>query len=137
MAGKIIEYIHLLFFKRSEFTSDSGSIYKGLDIVCLTSLNEGTPITLIEAMAAGKAVVATDVGGVRDVVTHNVTGLLSPSGDVEGFSANLLRLLRDKEKREDMGRRGKAFVKDNYSKERLLMDIEGLYEGELKKRSIR
>lgn len=117
--------------------SDLESIYKNLDIVCLTSLNEGTPISLIEAMASGKAVVSTDVGGVRDVVADGESGFLSPTGDVERFSQNLLILLRNKDKRDRMGEIGRAFVSKRFSKERLIRDVEMLYEEELKKRSAR
>jgi len=117
--------------------TDLESIYKNLDIICLTSLNEGTPISLIEAMASGKAVVATDVGGVRDVVVNDEVGLLSPSGDVEKFSSNILALLRNKDKRQHMGQKAKASVSERFSKERLINDVERLYEEELTKRSIR
>lgn len=113
------------------------AIYKDLDLVCLTSLNEGTPISLIEAMASGKPVISTDVGGVRDVVAHNESGLLSPSGDVERFSANLLKLLRNKEMRGRMGMAGRAAVIKKFSKERLFTDMERLYEKELQKRGTR
>ncbi|NQT06429.1 MAG: glycosyltransferase family 4 protein [Candidatus Omnitrophica bacterium] len=111
-------------------------IYKDLDIVCLTSLNEGTPISLIEAMASSKPVVATGIGGVSDVVVNDDTGLLSPSGDVEGFSDKLLKLLRSPDMRIEMGKRGKAAVSERFSKERLFKDIEALYEEELIRRGI-
>ncbi|MDB4349455.1 glycosyltransferase family 4 protein [Omnitrophica bacterium] len=125
-------YLPELIGERAELVS----IYKDLDVVALTSLNEGTPISLIEAMASGKAVVSTDVGGVRDVVTHNASGLLSPSQDVERFCSHLLGLLRDKTRREEMGRTGRVFVSKMFSKERLLRDIEKLYDEEVEKRSL-
>ncbi|MBL7068752.1 MAG: glycosyltransferase family 4 protein [Candidatus Omnitrophica bacterium] len=109
------------------------ALYESLDIACLTSLNEGTPISLIEAMASGKAVLSTDVGGVRDVITHNESGLLSPSGDVEGFSRNLSELLQDKKERQGIGENARAFVTRRFSKERLIRDTEVLYDQELKK----
>ncbi|MFH1753523.1 MAG: glycosyltransferase [Candidatus Omnitrophota bacterium] len=113
-----------------ELAGDRGelaSIYKGLDVVALTSLNEGTPISLIEAMASAKAVVSTDVGGVRDVVVQDETGLLSPSSDIDGFTSNLITLLKDRDRRDEMGRKGRAFVRERFSKERLFKDIEALY----------
>jgi glycosyltransferase involved in cell wall biosynthesis len=61
----------------------------GLDIVVLTSLNEGTPVSLIEAQAGGKPVVSTRVGGVENVVKHEVTGFLCDSGDSRGFVGQL------------------------------------------------
>jgi len=108
-------------------------VYKGLDVVCLTSLNEGTPISLIEAMASGRAVLSTDVGGVRDVVIHNETGLLSPSGDAESFSHNLSGLLRDERLRRRLGENARAFAARKFSKERLIKETELLYDRELKK----
>jgi len=118
-------FLSELVGERRELTS----IYNDLDIVALTSLNEGTPISLIEAMASGKAVVSTDVGGVRDVVIQDETGLLNPSNDVDGFSSNLLILLKDRGRRIEMGARGRSFVKERFSKERLFKDIETLYKG--------
>jgi len=112
---------------------DLDTIYKSADLVCLTSLNEGTPISLIEAMAAGKAVIGTDVGGVRDVVSHGASGLLSPSKDAVAFSRNLTELLLNKEKRDEMGRFGREHVAEKYSKERLISDVEKLYDTELER----
>ena len=106
-------------------------LYKALDIVCLTSLNEGTPISLIEAMASGKPVLSTDVGGVRDVIADDSLGLLSPSNNVDRYSLNLISLLRDGGKREELGRNAREFVLKRFSKKRLIDDIEKLYEKEL------
>ena len=118
------------------WTGNIETVYKDLDVICLTSLNEGTPISLIEAMASGKAVIATDVGGVRDVVIDNETGLLSPSGDTEGFARNLLSLLADADRRKNIGEKARASVYEKFSGERLLKDMESLYEEELAKRRI-
>ena len=71
------------------------TVYAGLDIVGLSSLNEGTPVTLIEAQAAKKPIVSTDVGGIKDIVQHNETALLSQSGDYNQMAENILRLVSD------------------------------------------
>ena len=113
--------------------TDLESIYKKLDIVALTSLNEGTPISLIEAMASGKPVLSTNVGGVNDVVIHNETGLLCESNNVEDFSANLLNLIKDSKLRDRLGSNGRKFVSKKFGKDRLIKDIEDLYESELKR----
>lgn len=106
---------------------DMVEVYSDLDIVALTSLNEGTPLTLIEALAAGRPVVATNVGGVADVVRDGVNGYLVPSGDVESFSQRLADLLRDSQKRRDFGLKGREIVRAKFSKERLIEDIKRLY----------
>jgi len=138
LRGELESYARKLGIDRSVvFTgwrTDLSAVYEALDIVCITSLNEGTPISLIEAMASGKAVISTDVGGVRDIVTHNETGLLSPSEDAAAYSKNLLELLSDEDKRARMGREGRKFVSRKYSKGRLISDMELLYRNELNRK---
>ena len=73
---------------------DLALLYAALDVVVLTSLNEGTPVALIEAMAAGRPVVATDVGGVAEVVRDDAKGMLVPSGDAEAIAQAVLRSLQ-------------------------------------------
>lgn len=105
---------------------DPEYFYPALDIVALTSLNEGTPLTLIEAMANARAVVATSVGGVVDLLGED-RGISVPRGDEEAFAAALIKLAGDKQLRHDMGARGHHFVQRNYRKERLVEDIKHLY----------
>ena len=117
---------------------DVAPVYKAVDIIALTSKNEGTPVTLIEAMAGKKPVVATDVGGVRDLMGEirettsdgfllAENGMLVPSEDAEALANALLFLRENREMSTQMARRGQAFVKEQYSKERLLTDIKLLY----------
>ncbi len=121
---------------------DPEAFYPALDAVALTSHNEGTPLTLIEAMANARAVIATDVGGVADLVGEPPgpgaaadgyqvceRGVLVRPGDAAAFGRGLGRLLRDPGLRRGMGERGRAFVEANYSKERLVRDIARLYDG--------
>lgn len=115
---------------------DLENIYADLDVVCLTSLNEGTPVSLIEAMASARPVVATDVGGVRDIVKNEENGLLVSSNDVSSFSKALLKMLNDREKRIEMGRNGREFVKVNYNKDRLIEGTKYLYKCLLKEKGI-
>jgi glycosyltransferase involved in cell wall biosynthesis len=108
---------------------DLADVYADLDVVALTSLNEGTPVSVIEAMAAGKAVIATDVGGVPDVCEDGLTGILAKRNDVGDYTSKLIALLNDAERRGQLGARARDHVKEKYSKERLVRDIEALYEG--------
>ena len=112
---------------------DLKAIYEGLDIVVLTSLNEGTPVSLIEAMAAGRPVVTTNVGGVKDIVEDGKSGYLVESGNVEEFTKKLLELVRDPEKRRTFGQNGRNIVKNRFTKERLIKDTKELYNNTLQK----
>lgn len=105
---------------------DPEYFYPALDIVALTSLNEGTPLTLIEAMANARPVVATSVGGVVDLLGAD-RGIAVTPRDEEAFAAALLKLANDKQLRHDIGARGHDFVQRNYRKERLVEDIKHLY----------
>jgi glycosyltransferase involved in cell wall biosynthesis len=105
---------------------DPEYFYPALDIVALTSLNEGTPLTLIEAMANARPVVATSVGGVVDLLGQD-RGICVPRGDEEAFAAALIKLAGNKHLRDEMGARGFDFVQRNYRKERLVEDIQRLY----------
>ena len=116
---------------------DPEYFYPALDVVALTSRNEGTPLTLIEAMANARPVVATNVGGVIDLLGDVVEdgpyqvcrrGIAVPPGDEEAFVAALSRIIRDRSLRQELGERGLEFVEVNYSKERLFEDIKNLYE---------
>ena len=116
---------------------DPQNFYPALDIVALTSKNEGTPLTLIEAMANARPVIATSVGGVVDLLGEPLPtnlgyrectrGISVTPGDVDAFAAGLQRLVEDKELRSKVAQNGYNFVRSNYTKERLLEDIKGLY----------
>lgn len=99
----------------------------GVDIVMLTSLNEGTPVSLIEAQAANRPVVSTRVGGIENVVLPERTALLSASGDAAGLRAHLLRLVNDAGLRARMGRGGWEHVRERYHYTRLVNDTAELY----------
>jgi glycosyltransferase involved in cell wall biosynthesis len=96
--------------------------------VALTSRNEGTPVCLIEALAAGCAVVSTDVGGVRDVLEGGRLGLLVPPGDAGAFAAAVELLLHDPARRRELGRNGAQAVPDRFGIDRLLNETARLYD---------
>jgi glycosyltransferase involved in cell wall biosynthesis len=119
---------------------DIANFYPALDIVALTSRNEGTPLTLIEAMANARPVISTAVGGVVDLLGESVSpqddesfeicqrGVRVPPNDGTAFAAGLHRLVGDPELRQEMGERGLLYVQRNYSKDRLLENVRALYE---------
>ena len=106
--------------------TDTESWYAAADIVALSSDNEGTPLTLIEAGAAGRPVVATAVGGVADVIRDGVTGLLIPVDDEPALAAALLRLIVDRDLAERFGRAAPAQV-ERFGVARLVDDLERIY----------
>jgi glycosyltransferase involved in cell wall biosynthesis len=109
------------------YQDDVAGWYAVLDAFLLTSANEGTPVTAIEALAAGKPVVSTAVGGVPDVVRDGVDGFLAPAGDTSALADGLERLARDPDLREQMGAAGRERVLARYAVERLLDDTDRLY----------
>ena len=111
--------------------ADLPRIHADLDVVALSSINEGSPVALIEAMAAGRPVVSTAVGGVPDVVVHGAAGLLVPSGDAGALAAAIGSLLDDVGRRASMGSAGRALVHPAYSVPRLLTEIDRLYSAAL------
>ncbi|MFA5389286.1 MAG: glycosyltransferase family 4 protein [Candidatus Omnitrophota bacterium] len=135
---ELVRYIEELGIKDMvEFrgwVKDLKAIYEELDIAVLTSLNEGTPVSLIEAMAAARPVVATKVGGVSDIVEDGKNGYLAESEDAEEFSKKLSDLIKDPEKRRKFGEYGRNMVKERFSKERLIKDTKRLYNTILQKK---
>lgn len=120
---------------RVEMTSwikDISAFNPGMDIICLTSLNEGTPVSLIEAQASGVSVVSTDVGGVRDILLEGETGFVTPLNDVEMFTEKLVELVEDEKKREKMSQNGWNFVEAKFSYKTLVSNMENYYRELLK-----
>ena len=102
-------------------------VLAGLDIVALTSHNEGTPVSLIEAQAAGRPVVSTNVGGVADVVIDNQCGYITEPDDIDLFAEALLKLIENEERRIYFGSQGRQFVQDKFSYQRLVKDMSEYY----------
>lgn len=117
--------------------NDIGSILAGLDIIALTSRNEGTPLSLIEGMAAGLPFISTAVGGVVDLAGDVVEqfdcvqicerGVLVPDNDASSFAEGLLYLAKNEKWRERSAESGSEFIASSYSRERLERDIISLY----------
>ncbi|NQY67894.1 MAG: glycosyltransferase [Flavobacteriales bacterium] len=129
-----------LDFTEKEFNRDSqviaytswikevDEVLAGSDIVALTSFNEGTPVSLIEAQAAGKPIVSTRVGGIENIVNENITALLSPSDDLNAFKLNLLELIENDSKREEMTKSTSGKSTKEFEYQTLCSNMEWLYE---------
>jgi glycosyltransferase involved in cell wall biosynthesis len=106
--------------------ADLPNVYAASDVVVLSSLNEGSPVSVIEAMAACRAVVATAVGGVPDVVGQ-ATGILVPPGDHRPLADAIVSLLKDPERRAELGRNGREVAFRRFGSDRLVADVDRLY----------
>ncbi len=131
--------------------NDLSEIYSALDVVVLTSLNEGTPVALIEAMVSGTPIVATNVGGICDLMVGEKqfvnddegrqfivyeNGILVGPQDIEGIVGALNFLLLNQEQGRQMGRIGRAFALKNFSLDRLVDDVHQLYRRELDRKGL-
>jgi glycosyltransferase involved in cell wall biosynthesis len=108
------------------YSEEMVKVTAGADVALLTSANEGTPVSLIEAAAAGRPAVATAVGGVSDVVTPE-TGMLSAPGDHMALGAAIAELAGDPPRRAAMGAAAQRHVLNRFSVARLLHDVDRLY----------
>jgi glycosyltransferase involved in cell wall biosynthesis len=106
-------------------------LYADLDVVALASRNEGSPVVLIEALAAARPVVGTAVGGVPEVVLNGETGLTVPSSDPSALAEGILKLLNDRPLGEQLGAAGRRHVYPRYDSSRLVDDMRALYLREL------
>jgi glycosyltransferase involved in cell wall biosynthesis len=107
--------------------ADMRRVYADLDVVALSSNNEGSPVALIEALAAARPVVSTDVGGVSGVVRHAETGLLVRPRDPDAMADAIVSLLQAPERASAFGQAGRAAVYPRHAASRLVADVERLY----------
>jgi len=110
------------------FQKDIPKLLPALDLFVAASLHEGMPNAVIEAMAAGLPVVATDVGGTPEVVQDGQTGFLVPPGEYEALAISICKLLEDPDLRCRMGKEGKERVAKYFSIEQMTQQFEQLYE---------
>jgi glycosyltransferase involved in cell wall biosynthesis len=109
------------------YQEDVARFYDAIDVLVLPSINEGTPVSVIEALAARRPVVATRVGGVPDVVRDGVDGFLVDAEDADALAARLAELAADPGLRAQMGEAGHDRVLERYAVDRLVDDVDALY----------
>ena len=107
---------------------DPSRLVAGFDVSVLASLHEGFPNSVMEAMAAGVAVVATDVGGVKELVDDGRTGFLVPPASAEALAERITRALTDADLRQSIAARGRQFVMSNLGMPRMVAAVEDLYQ---------
>jgi glycosyltransferase involved in cell wall biosynthesis len=109
------------------FVKEMPELYQGLDLLLLTSRFEGTPLTVLEAMAMGVPVVASQVDGVAEVLEHNRDGLLALPGRGEIFVDEICRVLQDRDLWRRLSRTGQEKARQHYSAEAMVRQVENLY----------
>ncbi len=112
-------------FVFTSWRNDMDAVYAGLDMVLLTSLNEGTPVSLMEAMSAAKPVVSTNVGGVAELIEHGTTGFICNS--IEQMTKTVLQLVESAELRKQAGTAAQAFAQAQLSKQTEINELRSLY----------
>lgn len=112
---------------------DIATFIQGMDIVCLTSKNEGTPVSLIEAQAAGVPVISTDVGGVRDAMEDGKSGFVVKRENIETYIKNLRLLIEDDKLREKISIFGQKNATEKFGYQRLVLEMEDYYKELLKR----
>jgi glycosyltransferase involved in cell wall biosynthesis len=106
---------------------DLASIYSDIDVLVVSSDNEGTPVSAIEAMAASRPVVGTTVGGMPDLIENGRTGLLVPKGDEQSLADAVRRIIDNPELGRQIGLEARRDVSGRYTAQRLVTDVETLY----------
>lgn len=119
---RIADKVHFLGFR-----SDALELLAACDVSLLSSLTEGLPNAVLESMLLGKPVVATAVGGVPELITHGVEGLLVAPGDCRQMAANVLTLIEDPHLARKMGQRGRARARSQFGLSTMVHRSTGLY----------
>ena len=122
--------------RMTSWISDINIFNAGMDVICLTSKNEGTPVSIIEAQAAGIPFVATNVGGIKDIVSENNTGYLVELNDYEEFIEKLLCLIENENKRQKMSQKGWSFVQEKFQYTTLIAKTDSYYKFLLNQKNI-
>jgi len=122
--------------RMTSWIKDIATFNAGMDIICLTSKNEGTPVSLIEAQAAGIPIIATNVGGIKDVILEDKTGYIVDKDDIDVFAEKLRELIENENKRQLMSQNGWSFVEDKFQYPNLIKNMDEYYKSLLKEMKI-
>lgn len=125
--AKELESNYDLKIELTSWIKDIATFNAGMDVICLSSDNEGTPVSLIEAQASGVPVISTDVGGVKDILDEGETGFVVPKKDALAFAEKLQLLIEKKEIRDKMSQNGWNFVRDKFHYTTLVKNMENYY----------
>lgn len=118
-----------------DFREDIPDILNAIDIFCLPSLWEGLPIALLEAMSMRKAIVASEIDGINDLISQNNNGILIPPGDVKGLSHGLNKLIYNESLRKELGVQAEKTIKEQFNVEVMTRKIELIYSDVFEKKT--
>ena len=110
------------------FREDIPQILAIIDILVVPSLFEGLPLTILEAMHAGKPIIATRVGGIPEAIMDRETGILISPRDRHALTKGILELLKDPKKRKEMGEKGKQRAMQHFDVERMVKEYSNIYD---------
>jgi glycosyltransferase involved in cell wall biosynthesis len=122
--------------RMTSWIKDIATFNAGMDIICLTSKNEGTPVSLIEAQATGIPIIATNVGGIKDIILEDKTGYIVDKDDIDGFAEKLRELIENENKRQLMSQNGWSFVEEKFQYPNLIKNMDEYYKSLLKEMKI-
>jgi glycosyltransferase involved in cell wall biosynthesis len=131
MREELISRVGILGIENSVYfvshSEDTRKVLAAMDIFVMPSLQEGLGLALMEAMAAGLAVVGSDIGGIKALINHGDSGLLVQPADTEGLAVAILELLRDAGKRKKLGEEAAKFIERSFSQEKMVHETEMVY----------
>ena len=114
------------------FREDIASLLSAMDIYVMSSLSEGMPLSILEAMSASKPIVSTNVGGISEVVDNGKTGILVNAKDSVGMAESLIMLLQNQEIANEYGRNAKKVINERFDHKIMVENYKKIY-GELMK----
>lgn len=124
LAGRLRIYEHVFFIPDVE---DTRAVLSAIDVFVMPSLKEGLGLALVEAMACGLPVAASDIGGIRSLIKDKFNGLLVWPADVEALAKAILELLQNTQEAKSFGRAAKTFINENFSQEKMVSETERVY----------
>lgn len=138
MKKTLVKLTHQLRLEKSikfmPSVADTREVLSMMDLFVLPSLKEGLGLSLMEAMAKGLGVIASDIGGIKSLIQNGHNGLLVKPADVRGLSLAILELLNDPRKREELGSNAREFIKNNFSFDKMVTETERIYSECVKQR---
>jgi glycosyltransferase involved in cell wall biosynthesis len=131
MKDKLVSLVKNMGIEKSIFflpsVMDTAEILPALDLFVLPSTKEGLGLALMEAMACGLCVIGSAVGGIKSLIQDSYNGLLVELADVQGLSDAILELLRNPDKAKSLGNNARAFIEQNFSQEKMVLETQEVY----------